>query len=180
MESLGLFLFGFVLAYILNSFLPAYFGEKGKNLATREDIGELTRKVEEVRSDYAMIVERFRATSQLRLAALDKRLQAHQEAFELWRRLVPAAHRDDIGDVVRECERWWNANCLYLSAEAREAFSDAYFYAMNHRSHLQIRGNSAELEANWKKITGAGDVIVRSVDLPPIAGGETKSVNEGK
>lgn len=35
---------------LLNKFLPAYLSEKGKNIATKEDIEEITRKVENVKA----------------------------------------------------------------------------------------------------------------------------------
>src|SRR5689334_15919765 len=64
---------------------------------------------------------------QLRLAALDKRLQAHQEAFTLWQRLIFADRRnDEFSKVVTECQDWWQSNCLYLTSEARSAFRKAY------------------------------------------------------
>ena len=85
----------------------------------------------------ALIVEFSRHTSarderthQLRLAALDRRLQAHQEAFALWRGLLADMHDPArIGDAVRKCEDWWNNNCLYLSPDARQAFVQAYLTA---------------------------------------------------
>jgi len=39
-------------ALFLKSYLPAYFAEKGKNLATKEDIKDITEKVEAVRVEY--------------------------------------------------------------------------------------------------------------------------------
>ena len=41
-----------VVSLLLNKFLPAYFLEKGKNLATKEDISQITEKVESVKSIY--------------------------------------------------------------------------------------------------------------------------------
>ena len=42
-------LVGFVCGLFLKSFLPDYFGQKGKNLATKEDIEEITIKTEKAR-----------------------------------------------------------------------------------------------------------------------------------
>ncbi|MEW5832259.1 MAG: hypothetical protein AB1763_05430 [Campylobacterota bacterium] len=39
-----------IVSFILNKFLPAYFSEKGKNAATKEDIEEITKKVENVKA----------------------------------------------------------------------------------------------------------------------------------
>lgn len=78
---------GFFLSKILHLFAAGYASEKGKNLATREDIEILTKLVEDVRHKFATDLEEQKAANQLRLAALDRRLQAHQEAFTLWRKL---------------------------------------------------------------------------------------------
>jgi hypothetical protein len=39
--------------FFLKSYLPTYLAEKGKNLATKEDIKDITEKIEAVRSQYA-------------------------------------------------------------------------------------------------------------------------------
>lgn len=65
-------------ALLLKSYLPTYFAEKGKNLATKEDIKDITEKVEAVRAEYV------------------KRQHVHEMAFdkefeilsEVWGRLV--------------------------------------------------------------------------------------------
>lgn len=115
-----------LLFLILKSFVPAYLAEKGKNLATREDIAGITHQVEAVRSEYArhlqalahqntLLIEEFRSRSQLRLAAAERRLEAHQQAFTLWRKLVANVHGDQQREVINECYKWWEQNCIYLS-----------------------------------------------------------------
>ena len=42
-----------IVSLLLNKFLPAYFSEKGKNLATKEDISQITEKIESVKSIYS-------------------------------------------------------------------------------------------------------------------------------
>ena len=42
-----------VLGLIIKSYLPSYFSKKGENLATKEDVKEITEKVEEIRVEYA-------------------------------------------------------------------------------------------------------------------------------
>ena len=102
---------------LLRSFFPSYFSEKGKNLATKEDIGEITAAVESVKEDYtkrlkelehqnALVLEQLRMNQQLRLAAVEKRMAAHQEAFALWRRLIASAYDDSLNPVVIECQDW--------------------------------------------------------------------------
>jgi hypothetical protein len=38
-----------ILFFLLKHFLPTYFAEKGKNLATKQDIGEITKTVEDIK-----------------------------------------------------------------------------------------------------------------------------------
>ncbi|MCG3657120.1 hypothetical protein [Aliarcobacter butzleri] len=49
MENLIVVFVSVIISLILNKYLPSYFGEKVKNLATKEDIEEITSKVEKVK-----------------------------------------------------------------------------------------------------------------------------------
>jgi len=58
--STALQIFGtIVLGLFLKNYLPNYIGEKGKNLATKEDIAEITRKSEEVQDEFRREYEKF-------------------------------------------------------------------------------------------------------------------------
>ncbi len=47
---------------LLNSHLSSYFAEKGKNLATKEDIRDITDKIEAVRTEYAKQLHVYQLT----------------------------------------------------------------------------------------------------------------------
>ncbi len=65
--------FGVIVVYLVSKFLlPSYFSEKGKNLATKEDIASITDKVESVKIDYAKVIEELRSGHQLKRAATDR------------------------------------------------------------------------------------------------------------
>lgn len=64
---------------LLKGYLPGYAREKGKNLATREDIEVITEKVESVRSQYASSLESIKADLQVE-SALKSAFQ--QKCFE--------------------------------------------------------------------------------------------------
>ena len=49
----------FLLGLFLKNYLPSYMDEKGKNLATKEDIKEITQLTEEVQQDFRKELERF-------------------------------------------------------------------------------------------------------------------------
>ncbi|WP_202619763.1 hypothetical protein, partial [Escherichia coli] len=95
----GALVAGGIAYLVVKYFLSSYLSEKGKNLATREDIEEITRMVEGVRTQYMALVEELKARHQLRLAAVDRRLQAHQDAFALWRKIMAATHTEAVGKV---------------------------------------------------------------------------------
>lgn len=112
---------------------------------------------------------------ELRTAALDKRLQSHQEAYTLWRKLLFANKKnDDVYDVIMECQEWWDNNCLYLTASARRAFQKAYMSAGEHASFLAIHAESKLVKAAFEDVERAGPIIVEGVYLPAIGEMETE------
>ena len=69
-----------VVGLLLYRYLPAYTSEKGKNLATKEDIADITKRIEEVKSTYAHELEAVRAVIGSRLGIHQFR---YQREFEL-------------------------------------------------------------------------------------------------
>jgi hypothetical protein len=117
--------------------------------------------------------------NQLRLAAIERRLPAHQEAYALWRKLIFTSSEDkDFGNVVLECQSWWNNNCLFLDAKSRKAFFDA-FMAAPDRPILLLSKNISAIKENHEIITKAGEVIVKGILLPTI-GDESQFVQSQK
>ncbi|HAV1338114.1 chromosome partitioning protein ParA [Vibrio parahaemolyticus] len=69
------------LFFILKSFLPSYFSEKAKNLATKEDIGQITSEVEQVKSGCAEMLEEVKSNHQLRLASIEREKLLKKEVY---------------------------------------------------------------------------------------------------
>ena len=176
--GVGGLLVGGAIFLILKSFLPSYLSEKAKNLATREDIAEITDNIEKIKSEYALVLEELRGRQQLRLAALDRRLAAHQEAFALWRELMRTVHTEDVGRTVIKCQAWWENNCLYLSETVRESFSDAYSAAHSHHAYLQSRTDAKLVQENWARIMKVGNDIVAAVQLPGLTSAERAEMKQ--
>lgn len=65
----------FLLGLLVRSFLPNYVKKKAENLATKEDIGDITQKIEDVKIDYATQLEETKA-------ALMSRISTHSYRFE--------------------------------------------------------------------------------------------------
>jgi hypothetical protein len=167
--GLGALIASCVALLLVRHYLPGYLAEKGKNLATREDIGAITDKVEEVKIQYSAILEEIKARHQLRTAALDARLKAHQEAFVLWRKLVAAAYTDQLGKVVIECQSFWEANCLYLEPAVRDAFMEAYSGAHTHGELHRVRADAPLVSEQWSRVTAFPPILFRAIQLPGIS-----------
>ena len=103
---------------------------------------------------------------ELRMAALDRRLLAHQQAYSLWIKLRFAG--DKIGDVVIACQDWWDENCLFLTPQARKAFKKAFMSALDHAEFVRAHADLALVKAANADVLAAGEIIVRGVALPPI------------
>jgi len=183
------------LLVVAGGYYVAYFQEKGKNRAAAEDIDKLTRAVEDIKTENArqlaeiqhqnnLLLEGLKVKNQLRLAAIDKRLQAHQDAFRLWRMLYAKTNSDDIRSVVAECVDWWERNCLYLEESARDAFGRAMWSANDHKVFLQMPPGDpatiAAIQKNWSNIASAGNVILSAVELPGLTEEERKDVERAK
>lgn len=167
----------------IGAYFASYLREKGKNLATREDIAALTKVVEDIKTENVLLVERFKSHQQLRHAALDKRLEAHQQAFEHWTELRSVIYGPDKGHIpeaAMECFGWWTANCLYLEPEARIAFSDAYkaasaLWRRDMEAHAQGAVTSEVKQAMIDEeaiVEKAGDIIMQAVALPGLTKAE--------
>jgi hypothetical protein len=73
---------GAVVVYLfIKSFLPSYISEKGKNLATKEDIASITDQVESVKTDYAKVLEELRSDNQIKLAAIEREKSIKKEVY---------------------------------------------------------------------------------------------------
>ena len=70
-----------VVYLFIKSFLPSYFSEKGKNLATKEDVAAITDKVESVKTDYAKVLEELKSNNQLKLAEIEREKNIKKEVY---------------------------------------------------------------------------------------------------
>ncbi|MDP3228147.1 MAG: hypothetical protein Q8N13_09220 [Acidovorax sp.] len=150
------------------AYLGTYLAEKGKNLATKEDVEKITDKVEAVKRQHQEVLENLKAGHQLRMVAAERRLQAHQEAFTMWRELFSAMHTPEVTAAVRRCTQWWEKNCVYLGPKSHHAFFDAFWAAAIHSDLLANRSPASEITGNWKKIAAAPNIILEEVALPPL------------
>jgi hypothetical protein len=155
----------FAAIRFLKRYLSSYVDEKGKNLATKEDIGAITREVEAVKHVYNSLLEELKARNQLRMAALDKRLQAHQEAFTLWRTMFTSSGAE-MEIAAQECRDWWNSNCVYLDGKVRDAFLEAVNQEYMRRSSPK---SLDQLNEHLGKMFAFPNLLFASVQLPSLS-----------
>jgi hypothetical protein len=177
MEWISLFLTGIIV--FIASFFGSYFRRKGQNLATKEDISEITEKIEGIRSDYAKQVENYSHHNRLKMAALDKRLEAHQQAYTLWLQLRRSVHtKDKNTDMVIKCQKWWEENCLYLDMESRKAFISSIHAVALHPDLTGGQATKVEVEENWRYIHDCGEILIRGAGLPSFGENELKQIDK--
>lgn len=164
-----------ILFFFGKYFFPSYLKKKGENLATKEDISEITTKIQEIKSNYASELEVLKSSLELanliRTGALDKRIEKYQEAFTLWLELFWSLRQKDIYNKVSKCQEWWNNNCLYLDEKSRGSFKSSFLLAGQFNSS----GEKGSIEF-FKKIEEAGQDILRAINLPAITKNELKKV----
>jgi hypothetical protein len=110
----------------------------------------------------------------LRLAAVERRLQAHQEAYALWFELLNALHGPECHNVVVKCQAWWKQNCLYLDPKSRRAFWNGSIDAALYQD-LKGQQNPKEAFATLNAVLG---YLAKGVGLPTI--GEHEFAKPGK
>ncbi len=145
------------------SFISGYFKKRGEDYATQQALEKITRTVEEVKNE-------LHARQTLRFAALDKRLQAHQEAFGLFRRAQAVLHQPaELESRIAACLEWYNDNGLYLEPSARTAFWSAYYATLNYHSGVRREPYDPKgFKEDWTTITSALNSIAEAVGLPPL------------
>jgi hypothetical protein len=117
------------IGWLLKSYFPSYFAEKGKNLATKEDFGKITAEVERVRLVYAKDLENTKNDLQERLEAIKHRLTLTAEASKQYQSIKNQAYVEFIKAVAgiaiaqknSDRERDLESTILLTDAKARIA-----------------------------------------------------------
>lgn len=121
----------------LRSYLPSYFTEKGKNLASKEDIAQITRLVESVKAQYVAEVEKVKATLVSEGQVVERRRRVYEEVCGSLRVFI-AGH--------------------ISSQEAKERFHSAYAAAWIWASDPVLISLNRFLELQVQIATSPGSV----------------------
>jgi hypothetical protein len=91
----------FVLIYRYS--VPSYLSEKGKNLATKQDIAEITREIESVKATFLEHQTQFSLFHQIRSEAISGTYELLHDAAEFVRHMVdPVQFGGDAAEVQRQ------------------------------------------------------------------------------
>ena len=112
------------------------------------------------------VVARWHGKSQFRLAAIERRLNVHQTAYELCYRMRSSMHNRDKQGLVQGYEQWWLQNCLFLGPRSRDSinvlFSKWSLYDPDKK-------DNAEMNALSRCFKSTVDTLVAEVSLPAVA-----------
>lgn len=166
---------GMFAGWVFRPFYEGFAKRRGELLAERGYAAELELERARGRQGIDQQNEAHKAQlasrNQMQSACMEIRLRAHQEAFTLWRKLYSEQNSKDIGAVIIECQDWWNRNCLFLDADARDKFSRAYLAVGGRNTVREIVDKTKLMELfdlDQDILDDAGRAIVQAVSLPPI------------
>ncbi|MYM72139.1 MULTISPECIES: hypothetical protein [Duganella] len=168
---------GAAIGAFVGAYLRSYLSTKGANLATREDIQPITEIVESVKTQNAILIEATKLKNQLRMAAVDKRLEVHQQAFIWWRQMFEALHTEAAEKTAFESQQWYVQNCLYLEQSARVAFLEAAGALRSHHALLECRTEADAVQKNFDRLMRGGEAILQAVALPGFTDQERQELN---
>jgi hypothetical protein len=142
------------LFLLLKNVLPAYFTEKGKNIATREDIAGITREVEKVKEEFTAKSEELRTDllyfNQVRSSIKTEERNAIVNCYEkyhLWRTTITEISFADLKSPEAAIEKIADIEALYQQVSLAESKmllyigKDAYATIFAH-----LRGLTKSLE----------------------------------
>lgn len=109
------------------------------------------------------------------MAALDKKMEAHQTAFSYAWKFPDLAHNKDTDKRVslfNEIQEWYIKNCIYLEPITRNEFYSTLWKAENYYIKLDLFGQNKltheELIAEWKALFKIRQTILDGVSEPLI------------
>lgn len=134
-----------------------------------------SREISKYSRDTTLIVAKLDYHNQLKMACIDKRLTAHQEAFSWWAELLRATDNDFL-QVHMKCSQWWNNNCLYLDFTIQRDFLNAITQAKIHHQLVRAKGSELQIQTAWAKFEKFPESLFAAIQLPPLTKDEINSI----
>lgn len=120
------------------------------------------------------LLESYKHKNKLRVVALEKRLEVHQKAYNLWckMRMDVSSKRGltFLSTTTTEQSEFLKSNIVYMYPEAVDALGDS----IESVNDIMYNGpppspfGDRKYETNMKVINEAGDKILKAIKLPPL------------
>ncbi|MGF6199799.1 hypothetical protein [Pseudomonas laurylsulfatiphila] len=153
---------------LIKFYLPGYIKEKGKNLATKEDIAEITNKIEQVKVEYAKQLELYKSDiwqTQQRYLQMQEEAKLKVEVFK--KAVVDVAKITDLISIYQ----LHASNSEMNAAIAEMAFEkgNQELQKVSWDMHLEHKGKAATLYSNFREfiVELGGTFAVFSIYFEP-------------
>ena len=113
-------------------------------------------------------VARLARLHELSIAALDKRLQAHQEAYTHLVKILRVVHnKDEVSQLLRPALDWWDLNCIYLFPDVSNKLRATFMQALGFEAVMKM-GNSLLTVKYFDEMNEVLTLLQTSIGLPKI------------
>ncbi|HUI29714.1 MAG TPA: hypothetical protein VLX91_05820 [Candidatus Acidoferrales bacterium] len=139
---------------------------------TEKSIGnQFDTKLQEFRQKFEAELFRREREDKFKLACLDERLKAHQEAYAISLDMIRSVGSDNQEEIKKVKDSYWDlfrTRALYLSADARSALNAGFksFDAYNHLNSSHNLGPNLQdkIQEHYEEIAGTPGKIMQAVD----------------
>jgi hypothetical protein len=125
----------------------------------------------------------------LKMVAIDKRLETHQQALKQWYSLKAVIHASDDDPhktkILEAARDFWYSNSLYLEKQTRAKFQEAFGIVSNYKMWLEMGhemqpGKEKDKHTKfylgyWDEFHNLFEIIQKEVELEPIKPEEDKT-----
>jgi len=162
---------GLVLGFLLKDYLPSYARKKGENLATKEDIEEITRKIESVKVAISFEKEREKQFLDTKQQLL---MNFYDEITAFYYELLAVNFGDFPGDEGKSLFEYQNA--FYKSvAEIMKAYQRLVIFLPPNSNLLQQANGIYRCAIDAREVlkTHFGQIKITSIrERQAFAGGD--------
>ena len=153
--------------------LDQYFKTRLKSTVEESVKHQFQLERDGLRQDFEKEMSGVEWKRNIRLAALEKRLEVHQKAFGLALTVVSNmfAEGQTRMNIQRSLNEFWENQSLYLTNEARRAFKKGIDFYSNHMVLVEAHRRNpsddyySQLDERWNYFFALPGIIAKEVDL---------------
>lgn len=136
-----------LIFWLGKSYIPSYFNEKGKNLATKDDIGEITKRIEQVKIEYTKELELHRSgiwLQQQKIVWLREEFALKLDTYK--KSVFLISQRNDIISEIQVSYASREINGLVARIPMRSEKNSEYFRDEYEKSNRKLESSNERLE----------------------------------